>query len=124
MTFRVNSSCSLTLSFTSQCYCILLVDSVVNPLFTNVEHTLSTYVTLLNIFRVLVSSLREAFVSLPVLWSRVAFPEPHVLCVGLCLCVQLGARCNRLKLVHQARQPGPTLCVGFIQGGRLSLIHI
>ena len=43
---------------------------------------------------------------------------PWVPGVGLCLRIRLGARCNRLKLVRQATEPGPTLCVVFIQGGR------
>ena len=66
----------------------------------NLEHTLSMYVTLLNILSLLVSSASEAVVSSPALMVQSGSPEPHVLCVGLCLPVRLGARCSRLKLVH------------------------
>ena len=57
-----------------QCSCVLFVDSAVNPVFTKVEHMLSTCVALLSILILLVSTPSRAVVSSPVLMVRSGFP--------------------------------------------------
>ena len=88
----------------SQRSCILCIDSVVNPLLVNVEHTPSTKVIMLkNPQHVdFFSGLGCCF--LTGLVDQNGFPlTRHVLVAGVCM-YGWGARCNRLKLIRQPTQ--------------------